>query len=366
MNPTNHDYQQILKSLLATPPAEAGDPGGWNVDGWISGTARMLAAGSGFGAGSGYRADTLAGLFETQLQAVIAETYDEQFSGNKAREFFPQAPGIPAGAETVLQRGYTFTGSATLLAGEATDVKRVSLVGAEQTTRIVGLACKWGITQQQLNAAAMAGIPLDAKGMLAAKMVIERDIDGLIANGDATLGIMGAIAMPTKIFPAAGAGVNLYAPAAPVGFTGIWGGAATAAQIMDDVAMLVARFRAGGVFEPTDMLIPSAAYSRIENLIAIAGDTRSVLEVLKSRYPGIRFHHWWRLDTASGATGTGGAGGERVMLYARSKMVIETIVSQEIINLQPVWDGLGYETVSYARCGGVQSASEVAISYAEM
>jgi hypothetical protein len=291
----------------------------------------------------------------------MATSYDQKYPGLLARSFMTMASGIPEGAETVVQRGYDITGRATVLAGEATDVMRVSLSGTQQSTPIVGLAAKWGITLQQLAAAQMAGVQLDAKGMLASRLIVEREIDSLLALGDATLGLIGLCNQVIKVWGAAGAGVNMAAVGAPVGFTAAWDNpVTTAAQIMADIAILYGYFRAGNIYAPTDLVCGSGTYARLEMDQAIVGSEKSILELIKSRFPGLTVSSWWRLDAAG--TGTG----ERVMLYAKDPMVVEGIVSKEPTYLQPVWTGLGYETVTYARCGGIQAADTTGIVYADM
>ena len=345
---------------MTTHNDEMRDPGGFNIDAHIAASAREFASRVALHNPT-IRMDTATAMFASQLEYIYSETYDQPYPGLMAKSFMSMATNIPAGAETVTQRGYDITGRATILAGEATDVMRVSLRGSEEHTRIVGTAVKWAITLQQLAAAAMAGVPLDSSGLQASKLIVERENDSLLSLGDATLGIIGMCSQVTKVWAAAGAGVNLAAVGAPVGFTAAWQNpATTAAQILADIAILVGFFRAGNIFEPTNMACGSTTYARLENEQAIVGSEKSILELVQSRYKGLTINPWWRLDTA------GAGGGERVMLYAKNKMVCEGIVSLEPTFYPPYYTGLGYETTTYSRCGGIKAANTTGIVYADM
>ena len=335
------------------------DPGGFRLDAWVKNAAAEFASQIVRGAPQ-MRMDTTTGLFENQLEYVMAQSYDRRYPGLKWREFVPAAAGIPAGAETVTQRGYDIEGHSTILAGDAFDVRRVTLDAMQQSTRIVSLAVKWVITMQQLRAAALAGVPLDTKGAQAATRIIERDIDSLVSLGDASLGLQGFCTQPVKAWGAAGAGVVTAVAGAPVGFTATWNTVATAAQILFDVALMRAWFSAQNVWEPTHLLLGSTTYAVLENMVALAGSPQTVLEVIRSRYQGMTVATWSRLDTASGT------GGERAVMYARDPAVVEAIVPVESEVLQPLWTGLGYETVTHSRCGGIQAADTTGILYADM
>ena len=334
----------LLDTILPSDPTFA--PSKWRAD-----AARLFAA--------AIHMDTSTAMFAQQLEHLMAEDYDQKFPGVKWREFVPAASGIPAGAETVLQRGYSYAGHSTILAGDGFDVRRVTVDALEQRTRVVSLAVKWAITLQQLRAAAMANVPLDAKGMMAARRILEVDTDAIISLGDASLGLIGFVNQVTKAWGAVGAGVVLCAVGAPVGFTATWDTAATAAQILADVAIMVGFYRAGNVWEPTDLVLGSQTFTRLESLVALAGSPQTVLEVIRSRF-GLKVSSWYRLDTASTTTG------ERAVMYARDKSVVEAIVPVETEILQPLWTGLGFETVSHTRCGGIQAADTNGIIYADM
>ncbi len=359
------EFKAMLISVAADPGIESAartDDGLFDVDGWCRGFASEAASHSDrFGKlPKSMRMDTATGLFEQQLQHVMAQSYDRPYQGLQGRGLMTAASGIAAGAETVVQRGFDISGSAELVVNDARDIPRVSLQATQDTSRIVGLACKWRLNYSELLNAAMANVDLDGKGMAAAMEVQQREIDNLITLGDAEYNILGMLNYPVKAPAAAGAGVELFTTAAPAAMIAAWNGAATAAQILNDWGILEASFRADNIHWPTDCLLGSTTYGRLNTLTVVAGSTKTVLDTLKERYPGINFQATWRCD------GAGVGAVERAVLYARGPNVMESIISLEPVNLPPVWDGFGWETVTYSRCGGTQAADTTGIVYIDM
>lgn len=364
---TQEQYRQALAALLANPnpmPLE-GNPERFDSKRWCHGVAQGVARhfDSYGGLPKSMRLDTATGLFEHQLRAVMAKSYDRPYPGLMMRGTMPAATGIPAGAETVVQRGFDISGRPELVVSDARDIPRVGLQATQEVSRIVGLACKWGINYDEMLAAAMAGVDLNGKGLIAAFTIQEREIDLILATGDAQYGLLGLANQATKAPAAAGAGVELYTTGAPAAFVSAWDGSgagSTAAQILADWAILEAKFRGDNVHFPTDCLLGSATYARMNTLTVVAGTTDTVLDVLRQRYPGIRFQQCWRCDAA----GVGAV--ERAVLYERGDMTAESIVSLEPTMLAPVWDGFGWETVCYSRVGGIQAADTTGIVYIDM
>lgn len=358
-------FETLLRTMMVDPSIEAAtrnDEGGFNVDAWINGFAQEAAIHSDrFGKlPKSMRMDTATGLFQQQLQHVMAQTYDRPYPGLMARTWMPAASGIPAGAETVVQRGFDISGAAELVVNDGRDIPRVSMQATESVSRVVGLACKWRLNYSELLNAAMSGVDLDGKGLAASMAIQQREIDSLLSVGNAQYLLFGLLNYGTKVPAAAGAGVQLFSVGVPVGFTAAWDAAATAAQILADWALLETNWRNDNVHVPNTCLLGSGTYARLNTLTVVAGTTDTVLDVLKRRYPGISFEAAWRCDTA------GAAGGERVCLFERGPDVCESIVSMEPTNLPPVWDGFGWETVTYSRCGGTQAADTLGILYADM
>lgn len=297
------------------------------------------------------RNDTTTALFAQQLEALLAKTYDKKYPKLIARELVPEGGGIPSGAETVSSYGYDLKGEATILAGYGEDVRRVDIDGVKSTWNIVGIAAAWMMTIQQARAATMAGVDIDAKGLMSANLLVQRKIDDLITNGDADAGIDGFAALTT------GAS-GVYIENKTGDLTGDWL-TATAANTLADLDLCFANFEGANIWEPTDLLVPTTVYARWRSLQLSTGSDYTVLRWIEDQY-GVAVRGWNRLNTADSA-GTAG----RAILYVKDEEVVSSIVSQEPEQLPPMWTGLGWETIMHARCGGVRVENPKGILYAD-
>lgn len=297
------------------------------------------------------RQDTSTAMFEQQLEALLSKTYDKKYPALKARQMVPEGPGIPSGAETVSSYGFDEKGEATLLASYGEDIRRVDLDGVKSTWNIIGIAASWALTIQQARAAAMSGVPIDAKGLMAARRMVERKIDSLIALGDSKFRIDGFAALTTG-----SSGVYLENKTGDL--TGDWI-TATADNIRADLDICVANFSDGNIWEPTHLLLPTDLYARFRSLRIATGSDYTLLKWIEDQYE-LAVEKWSVLNTADSA-GTGG----RAILYVRDEEVVSSIVSQEPEQLPSVWTGLGWDTVMHARCGGVRVENPRGILYAD-
>ena len=299
------------------------------------------------------RHDTTTALFEQQLEALLARTYDRRYPGLIARTLVDQAPGIPTGAEVVASIGYDHVGEATILASYGEDVRRVDLDGIKNTWNIVGIAASWMLTIQQARAATMAGVDLDNKGLMAARRIVETEVDEIISLGRADNGILGILTQAT------GAG-NVPLNTAGGTITGGWHAAATAANILADFSVMWRDITTSHVWRPTDLGVDSDSYARMIALPFNSFSDMTVAEFIETKY-GVTIHEWWRCDLAN-AGGTA----PRVVLYQRDPEIMEAVVSQEPEMLPSYWSGLGWETVMHARCGGTKLENPTGMSYGDL
>lgn len=299
------------------------------------------------------RTDTSTALFEQQLEALLGRLYDRKYPALKARSFLPPSPSIPAGAETVSSIGYDMEGEATILSSYGEQVRRVELDGVKSTWNIIGIAASCAITLQQARAAAMAGVPLDSKGIAAARWLIEKKIDDLLATGDTSSGLDGFLNLTTG-----SSGVLIENKTGDL--DGDWELAATAAStVINDFAVCYQNFESAAIFLPDTCLLPTNVWSRLMALQINTASSTTVLEFLSDKY-GVAFDRWSKLDTAD-SVGTGG----RIVLYQKSEDVISPIISVEPEILPSVWRGTSWETVLHARCGGVRVENPKGILYAD-
>lgn len=296
------------------------------------------------------RHDIDTAMFSQLLEAVLSKTYDKPYARLRAREIVPEGPPINQGAETVATFGFDSVGSAKVLAGYGEDIPLVDLYGKKAIRNIVGVAAKWAITLQQARAAAMAAIDIDGKGLNAAKRMIDRKIDDLIADGDADHGIDGFFSLAVD-----GSAV-LYENKAG-NLTGDWD-TATVANVEADIAICLANFDSDDLYEPSDLVLDTSTYSRWKTKRLDATSHTTMLEYFADKYD-FNIHKWKKADSSAPSSA------KRCVFFAREEDVISSIVSQEPEQLPSVWQGIRWETVMHARCGGIRSENPRGMLYAD-
>jgi len=357
--PSKITGDQLADFIAAHYPAAQADRGYWraddvDVDPWQAYTDHLV---------EWVRHDAVPGLrlddgqtavFRDALEHIVAQTIDKRYPALRAREFIPVASGVNPGAEKISVIGYEGRGSATRLATYGEDIRTVDVRAGKATIPVVGSAAGWRWTTQQVRALAQArskGFPSDInqKGMDTARLVVLRDIDALLATGEADSGVEGFCALgDVNVVTAGGAFI-----------TGAWaGGVTTPAQILADIIYAQSQIEATGVWMMDTLLIPSSVYGHLAVTEISAGSGKSILEWLRASLPQIGIEKWIHLDTA------GAAGVTRAVAYMRDRAVVEGYLPVDVEALPPWQDGpMSYLNVFHARCAGCHSANPSGMLY---
>lgn len=297
---------------------------------------------------NGKRLDTNTALFTRSLAEVLARPFDRRLPALKAISLLPPGEPLDPGAETAIARGHEMHGEATVTTTYQTEINRVTLQGSEHVHQIVGVIAQWFMGYQQVRAAAMSGVPLNAKGLATVRRAVEQKIDDVLSLGWANAGISGLI-------DAGGATSRWQGGVNPVGnpTTGNWALAATTAQnIIDDIAKMVTQVESGELYTPTDLVVAPDEWNRINTLPVGIVANMTVMQWIKMSW-GFTVSRWNRLDLIPATMTVSGAQQNRALLYEKSAEVVEPLVSVDLEYLPAVWTGLGWETNVHARTGGV-------------
>lgn len=277
---------------------------------------------------------------------------DELYPTLKSRRFIPISHEAPPGATTITFRELRRAGEAVLIANYGQDVPRMDVWMTETSVNVRSIACSYGYTMQDLDAAAMANRPLPAWKAEAAARACEQRLDALLFAGDANAGLVGFNGL-TGITDEALPTENWIA------------GAATPAQIMADVNDLINT----GINAQLDqeewefdtILFPSLQFEHMNRTIVgvdnASNDT--ILKVLQKNNPGITFAKWNRLTAAGAGAAT------RAIAYKKSNIVVQGHIPREMTPLAPQLDAFEYVIYCYARIGGVENPYPLAIRWAD-
>lgn len=122
-------------------------------------------------------------FFQRQLEAIEATTYDILYPDLEARECFPTFNFGGAGAQTLTFRSYDRVGSAQVINARATDLPKADISGTEQSIGVKSIGVSYDYDIDEIEAAKMTGLPLEARRAEAAKRGYEQTINAIAWNG---------------------------------------------------------------------------------------------------------------------------------------------------------------------------------------
>lgn len=265
------------------------------------------------------RYDSFSAFAENELQQVIAQTYDRKYPDLDATMHFPVATGkVNPGAQSWAFDSYEGRGRAVIKAPGAGDIPRADVSKGRQAypVRSIFLAYGWDI--EEMEAAAFAGVALDAKKGDACRRGIAELEHSIILDGDAGNGLPGVLSNP--FVPIA---------AAPVG---AWlGGTTTPEQMLADLnAMVTAPYETSKrVHNVSQILLPNAHYRRVQTTMMTASGVESVLSVFQKTNPGVSVAPMTELATA------GPLGTPMALAYQKSPEIVESIIPLPFQQLPP-------------------------------
>lgn len=138
------------------------------------------------------RQDTnLSAFLARQLVFVRGEIEHTIYEDVRAAEFVPVEGGHPRGALTYATQLMETTGKAKISADLAGEDPRVDAQVDEDFEKYVNVRASYAYTVQDLESAALAGVPLPSWKSEACADVIARGIDTVGQYGDATAGLTG-------------------------------------------------------------------------------------------------------------------------------------------------------------------------------
>lgn len=295
--------------------------------------------------------------FTRELEKILAKTYDIVLPESRWRNFVPVNHELSDADETCTYRQFEEFGEAAIVNNMADDFPLVTLQGKEFTTKIFSIGDGYQYSIQDLRRSAKTGRPLDAMKAMAARSVMERKLDALVAVGDTNTGL-GGLLNASNIQSAslsAKTGNDDWATSGSAG-TG-----ATAAEVGGDVdAMSTAIFVGTKTVHRGDtLLLPTAAYSYICNTPQSPTFTSETIYtyLLKSR-PWLKsIECWTRCDSA----GSGGVG--RALMFQKDPMIVEAMVAKEFEQIPPQARNMAFIVACHMRFGGVQVRYPKAFCY---
>ncbi len=289
--------------------------------------------------------DPNAGLFmERELESLEAEIYRFKERELKYRMLIPVSNRDNPGAESITYRMYSRVGMAKIISDYSQDLPRADVYGTTVTLPVKSLGLAFGYNHQEIRAAQMAGISLDAEKAAAQRRGIREKESRIAWTGDTATGLQGFLT-----------NTNVPTLAAAVGAGGDeeWT-LKTPDEIIADIRLITStvRSQSKGVHKADTLLLPNDQYDHIAGTPRSTHSDMTILEFITK--PGNSFGlttvepMYTELDNAFVSGTKDGA-----VCYERSKENLELRIPMEL-QVYPMQEkGLEFQVPGESRIGGV-------------
>lgn len=294
-------------------------------------------------------------FFRQQLEHVKKQTIDPQRPDIRFRELIPPARDpAPRGAQTILWRSYDRVGQAKIMHDYETELPMVNVFGKQMSSPVhqIGIGYDW--TEQELDHARMAGVPLQAWKREDAMVAAERKLQDICFFGDATLNLPGMFRNSNVA----------TITAATDGPDTTWTQKLAAGKwqaVLADIASVINSVPENtfGRERGNTFLLPMADYHQLAQFHVGVDVNRSLLTMAKEAHPGVEFDWLNELDTAAEG------GGKLAVFYDRSNRVLGREIPKEPTEMPAQSNVFRHIVPVHGTCGGCAILYPAAVKYFE-
>ena len=286
-------------------------------------------------------------FWKRELEHLKAQTYDVVYPGLAARLAFPVSKEGGSGITSITYQVWDSVGVAKIIGAYAKDIPRIDIKGTEVTVPVRRLADAFGLSLDEIRAAARVGRSLKPQKVIAAREGHEITLNNIAFNGDATHNLQGLFSHP-----------NISNGAAP---TGLWtGGTTTPAQILADLKAGFGYIRTVTSMAemPNALLLPGSYYDHIAMtpLSDYSRDT-TILDFLLQKIPYLSgpdsILPCNECEAVSSLAGASITEQPVATYYRKDKTKLELEVPEDINFLEPQREGLEEVTIVTMTTGGL-------------
>ena len=312
--------------------------------------------------------DDMGVFFQRQLEYIQAQSYDVLYPELKGREVFALNTEGGEGINQITYRSYDKRGEAKVIAGKATDLPRGDISGKEYTIDVRTIGNAYGYSRQELAAAKLTGMPLDARKAEATRRAYEEKINKLIWFGSEDDNIGGLFGGPAG-GPWSTISNSVVGNASGGGNSPVWGVDKTPDEVVSDLTTALA-----AMYHDTKMI------HRPNKILMAVDKMQYLINTPRSLQSDMSIMNWFlsnnqfvtsmsdiipvnELSGVFGAT-PGPAGGSEGFIVMESKE--DNLRIREpfpYIHLPVQMKGLEFEINCYGRFAGLEIIRPAAISF---
>jgi len=304
-------------------------------------------------------------IFARQLEYIYTQTYDILYPDLKARTLIPVDTRVPTGADSFTYTQFDKLGEAKIVHNYSQDFPDASIVGKQFKQGIVSLGDSYQYTIQDMRAAAMAGLPLEARKAATARWVMEKKLELLAAQGDSATNLYGLANAPniqqtTKVSQNNAGSTSATWASLISDALGKGNITAVAQEIAKDVLQMGKDIftNTKGVHYGDTLVLSTPMYGVLAStpMAPQFGQSVTLLDYLLELDPWLKTVEFWPyLDTVANLAPTPGTSGHGLaMRYQKDPTVLALIISQEFEQFAPQPRNMSFIVPCHMRTGAVE------------
>ena len=302
-------------------------------------------------------------FFQRQLEYIQAQSYDVLYPELMGRVCFDLNTEGGEGINQITYRSYDKRGETAIIAGKATDLPRGDISGAEYTIDVKTLGNAFGYSRQELAAAKVTGLPLEARKAEATRRSYEEKVNQIIWFGSAENKLHGFFGGPAGA-PALTIGKTAVDAAAGGTNSLVWGVDKTPDEVIADLTAACAKVYQDTkkLFRPNQILISVEKKQYLMNTPRSIHSDVSIMDWFIANNMFITSKEAFKdvnelagiYDVAGGAFDPDGGKGEGFTVCASSPDNARVREPFPYMHLPVQYKGLEFEVNCYGRFAGVE------------
>lgn len=287
---------------------------------------------------------------DLKLAYAIAGTIQQKFPQYKFRQLLPVDTSTPPGARTLVWYYLTFVGLAKIIANYADDLDRADAQLEENVSRLRPIGIAYGYNDEELDEAALSGVPLPQAKSDAARRAHEGRHDIIAATGDSKYTLLGLLNQPNALTATPVNSAHLSVTA--------WSDK-TGEEMVTDLDMLYRKIPVATNDQelPNTLAIPPIQYGlAVDTLWGVGISQDTVIERFQRTHPGVQVIAWNRL------VGAGSGNVDRAVAYNRDPGYVKYI-EVPFFAKSPQERNLETIVPTKSKSGGVVSFFPLSICY---